>query len=88
MHSQNTSTQEKSERQEAWPEEDVKSVQEAWREFKGALRGTLPDEFWEHRRAARKEMLLAVRSLVDSAIEHLEEEEHSQRKRAQKIEIE
>jgi hypothetical protein len=33
----------------------------------------LPDEFWAHRRAARRERLLACRSLLDSAIEHLEE---------------
>jgi|YNPNPStandDraft_1061719.scaffolds.fasta_scaffold33178_3 hypothetical protein len=33
----------------------------------------LPEEFKMHTRAARKEMLLAVRSLLDSAIRELEE---------------
>ncbi len=39
-----------------------------------ALKGTLPDEFWRHRAAAHKEILLAIRSLIDAAIEKLEEE--------------
>jgi hypothetical protein len=33
----------------------------------------LPEEFKTHTRAARKEMLLAVRSLLDSAIKEFEE---------------
>ena len=33
----------------------------------------VPQEFRTHTRAARKEMLLAVRSLLDSAIQELEE---------------
>lgn len=37
----------------------------------------IPPEFWEHGRAARRETLLAVRSLVDVAIEHLEKKEDS-----------
>ena len=32
----------------------------------------IPHGFLEHRRAARKEMLLAMRSLLDAAIERLE----------------
>ena len=32
----------------------------------------VPHGFTEHRRAARKEMLLAMRSLLDAAIERLE----------------
>jgi hypothetical protein len=32
----------------------------------------IPPGFIEHRRAARKEMLLAMRSLLDAAIEHTE----------------
>ncbi len=69
--------------------EEVRSVQEAWREFQASLRALLPEEFWEHRRAARREALLAVRSLIDAALERLEEEERAERpKRARKIEIE
>ena len=33
----------------------------------------VPEQFRMHTRAARKEMLLAVRSLVDSAIHELEQ---------------
>jgi len=36
------------------------------------LKGHLPEAFWEHRRAARREHLLAYRSLFDAAIERLE----------------
>ncbi len=32
----------------------------------------IPHGFLEHRRAARKEMLLAMRSLLDAAIERME----------------
>jgi hypothetical protein len=32
-----------------------------------------PPEFWEHGRVARRETLLAMRSLVDVAIQRLEE---------------
>ena len=32
----------------------------------------IPDGFIEHRKAARKEMLLAMRSLLDAAIERID----------------
>ncbi len=35
----------------------------------------LPEDFKSHMRAARKEMLLAVRSLIDDRIESIEERE-------------
>lgn len=73
--------------EEGWREEAVKSVQEAWSDFRASLRSFLPEEFWEHRRAARREMLLAMRSLIDAAIERIEEEEAPERKRAEKIEV-
>ena len=38
-----------------------------------AIKGLLPEGFLEHRRTARKEMMLAVRSLLDAAIEKMEE---------------
>ncbi|HUI71359.1 MAG TPA: hypothetical protein VL354_12645 [Spirochaetia bacterium] len=37
------------------------------------LEELLPKGFVEHRRAARKELLLAMRSLLDAAIERAEE---------------
>lgn len=46
------------------------------------LRGLLPEEFWEHHRAARREKLLSWRSFFDAAIESLEEKpEEAERKR-------
>ena len=44
------------------------------READVALRAIMPDEFWQHRRAARREALLALRSLLDAAIEHVDKE--------------
>jgi hypothetical protein len=41
----------------------------------------IPKEFWEHRRTARRETLLALRSLVDAAIERLEDSEENPRRR-------
>jgi len=68
---------------------EVRSVQQAWREFRASLRALLPEEFWEHRRAAQREALLAMRSLIDAALERLEEEERASRpKRVKKIEVE
>jgi hypothetical protein len=49
---------------------------EAWEHAQAArsslgksLKELIPPGFIEHRRAARREMLLALRSLIDSAIE-------------------
>ena len=41
----------------------------------------LPEEFWVHASAARKETLLAARALIDTAIEHCEEGEAANAKR-------
>jgi hypothetical protein len=40
--------------------------------MKKSLEELIPRGFIEHRRAARKEMLLAMRSLLDAAIERME----------------
>ncbi len=51
----------------------------------------LPAEFWEHRRNARREALLALRALVDAAIKSLEQQAESERagrKQKGKIEVE
>lgn len=52
----------------------VKVWTSALREFEGGFKGLLPAEFWQHRRAAKKEALLAVRTLLDTAIQRLESE--------------
>jgi hypothetical protein len=51
------------------------------------LRDQVPDEFVTHMRAARREQLLAVRSLIDRAIERTERSESQSRSR-RRIEIE
>ncbi len=47
-------------------------VKAARQSFRLSLQDLIPKGFIEHRRAARKEMLLAMRSLLDAAIEHTE----------------
>jgi hypothetical protein len=48
----------------------------------------LPEEFRQHTQAARREMLLAMRSLLDAAIEYIEEKEEKPKKKATKIKVE
>ena len=50
------------------------------------LRG-LPDSTWEHLLAARKEMLLALRSMLDRAMEKMEEPKADKGKRRTKIKV-
>ena len=40
---------------------------------RGKLYRLLPEDFWKHHRAARRERLLSWRSFLDAAIERLEE---------------
>ena len=67
---------------EAWVSEGVKGVRSRLRR----RRGLLPEEFHKHVRAARKETLLAVRSLLDAAIESMEKPRP--RKKTTKIKVE
>ncbi len=55
------------------PEEAREHFHAARQEMRESIKGFLPPEFIEHRRAARKEMLLAWRSMINSALEHIEE---------------
>jgi len=57
------------------PEEARAHFRTAREELREGIRAFLPPEFMEHRRKARKEMLLAWRSMIDSAIKHIEERE-------------
>lgn len=49
-------------------------LRSAKKEAVAAFGELLPPSFHEHRRAARRELLLAFRSLIDEALERLEEE--------------
>ncbi len=55
------------------PEDVREHMRAAREEMRQSVEGLLPPKFIEHRRAARKEMLLAFRSMLDHAIEHLDE---------------
>jgi hypothetical protein len=47
-------------------------------ELRESIKAFLPPGFIEHRRKARKEMLLAWRSLIDSAIERMDEKKEEE----------
>lgn len=49
--------------------EHMKAAREAMRD---SVRALFPPEFIEQRRAARREMLLAARSMIDHALERME----------------
>ena len=57
------------------PEDVRQHVRAAGEELRESIKAFLPPGFVEHRRKARKEMLLAWRSLLDSAIERMDEKE-------------
>ena len=55
------------------PEETRQHFKTAHSEMRKSFETLVPLGFKEHRRAARKEMLLAWRSLIDHAIERMED---------------
>jgi len=57
------------------PEDVREHFKAARQEMRESVKGFLPPEFVEHRRKARKEMLLAFRSLIDSALKRMDEKE-------------
>ena len=67
---------------EDWLSEGIKGLREKHRRMHKRL---VPEEFCTHLKAAKKETLLAFRSLVDEAIERTEPETH---KKATKIKVE
>ncbi len=57
------------------PDEVREHFREARKELRESMKEFLPPGFIEHRKKARKEMLLAWRSLIDSALERMDEEQ-------------
>jgi hypothetical protein len=55
------------------PEEARQHFRAARDEMRKSLEVLLPEGFLEHRRGARREMLMAWRSMLDSAIQRMEE---------------
>ncbi len=68
---------------EEWLADGIKGLRRTLKDKRPRI---FPEQFREHTRAARKEMLLAVRSLLDAAIEEMEEEPERPKK-ATKIEV-
>jgi hypothetical protein len=58
---------------DAIPEESREHYKRAREEMRQAIETLLPEGFVDHRRAARREMLLAWRSLIDAAIQRMDE---------------
>jgi acetyl-CoA acetyltransferase len=59
------------------PDEVRRHLHQARAEARAGWQVMLPPEFLQHRRAARREALLAVRSLIDHVLKRLEEAEKS-----------
>ena len=55
------------------PEEAREHFRTASQEMRKSMELLLPEGFLEHRRSARREMLLAWRSMLDAAIQHIDE---------------
>jgi hypothetical protein len=55
------------------PEEVRAHVRAAREEMRESMKAFLPPGFVEHRRNARREMLLAWRSLIDATLERMDE---------------
>jgi len=68
---------EKVERENKWKEHISEETREHFKnareEIRKAMEGLLPEGFVEHRRAARREMLLAWRGVIDAAIKRMDE---------------
>ena len=57
------------------PDEVRQHVRAAREEMRESIKAFLPPDFIEHRKKARKEMLLAWRSLIDATLERMDEKE-------------
>jgi hypothetical protein len=55
------------------PEEARQHFRAAREEMRKSMELLLPEGFLEHRRGARREMLMAWRSMLDAAIQHIDE---------------
>ncbi len=55
-------------------EETRQHFRAARQEFRRSMKGMIPRGFFEHQRRARREMLLAWRSMIDARLSRLDEE--------------
>ncbi len=61
------------EKEPTWEDHLAAAIKSFRKEMKEKRMDIFPEEFHTHRRAARKEMLLAFRSLIDSRIARIEQ---------------
>ncbi|HEX2993817.1 MAG TPA: hypothetical protein VHP14_03280 [Anaerolineales bacterium] len=59
------------------PEEARQHARAAREEVRESMKAFLPPEFWVHGKKARKEMLLAWRSMIDAALERMDKKEEN-----------
>ena len=59
------------------PEEVRQHARAAREEMRESMKAFWPPAFWEHRKKARKEMLLAWRSMIDAALERMDKKEEN-----------
>ena len=64
------------------PSEFVEHMKAAGRAAGNQWKCLIPKDFWEYGREARREMLLAMRTLVDGAIERLEGAEETKKNKS------
>ena len=57
------------------PEEVRQHARAARQEMREGMKSFLPPDFWEHSKKARKEMLLAWRSMIDAALDRMDEKD-------------
>jgi hypothetical protein len=57
------------------PEDVRQHARAARQEMRESMKAFLPPKFWEHSRKARKEMLLAWRSIIDHALERMDKKD-------------
>jgi hypothetical protein len=60
---------------EHFPEEALDHARAAHTEMRESIKALFPPGFIEHRRAARKEMLLAAREVINHAIDRMEQKD-------------
>ena len=54
------------------PPEAREHFRAVWQEMRKSVEGMLPPEFQEHRHKAHREMLLGWRSMIDAALQRME----------------
>lgn len=59
------------------PEEAINHAKNARAEMLNSFEALFPPEFIEHRRAARREILLVAREIINHAIERIEAKEQA-----------